>query len=283
MDYSNMQSQFERAHTVAWETVSEDEGLPKIDVLVLISFLFDIFGADSKKRQDVIQEYVDKYSPVFLEYGCILGEEFFTGIIQEALENSDREEFQNMAKDDAARSFVKCSESVLIILAAYFKKEISEKELLVQISRSGINELVVKFLKWFGMDTANLGAILQLSGPVLAYQGAMGAYKEYRKAMDELQLAKESRQCVEEECRRSIEMIRRYRLLAEQRVSAYMNKHLDVFEVGFEAMDRAILANDVDGYIAGNVEIQKILGAEIQFTNQDEFEAFMESDEPFIF
>ena len=50
-----------------------------------------------------------------------------------------------------------------------------------------------------------------------------------------------------------------------------------------DAMNQAILENDVDGYMSGNVEIQKLLGSQIQFTNQDEFEAFMESDEPFIF
>lgn len=283
MDYSGMKAQFERAHTVAWDTVAEDKNLPKVDVLVLLTFLGDILVADSRERSDVITKYVYKYGPVFFAYGRILGEEFFTEIIQEALENSDREEFQNMAKDDVARCIVKCSESVFLILGAYFKKEITDEDLLVQISRVGIDDLVLKFLKGFGVDTAKLGVMLQLSGPILVYQGAMGAYREYRKALDDLQLAKESRQRVEEECRRSIEMIRRYRLQAEQRVSVYMNKHLDVFEAGFEAMDRAILANDIDGYIAGNVEIQKILGAEIQFTNQDEFEAFMESDEPFIF
>ena len=48
-------------------------------------------------------------------------------------------------------------------------------------------------------------------------------------------------------------------------------------------MNQAIISNDPDGYISGNVQIQQILGAEIQFTNQDEFDSLMDSDEDFIF
>ena len=123
-----------------------------------------------------------------------------------------------------------------------------------------------------------IAAFRQLPGH---YQGLMGAYREYSKALDDLRLARESRMRVEAECQRSIEMIRAYRMEAEQRVSEYMNEHLDAFQSGFAAMDQAILANDPDGYIAGNVQIQQMLGAEIQFTNQEEFDALMDSDDAF--
>lgn len=125
--------------------------------------------------------------------------------------------------------------------------------------------------------------LLNFAAPIMAYQGLMGAYREYSKALDDLRLARESRMRVEAECQRSIEMIRAYRMEAEQRVSEYMNEHLDAFQSGFAAMDQAILANDPDGYIAGNVQIQQMLGAEIQFTNQEEFDALMDSDEDFVF
>ena len=68
----------------------------------------------------------------------------------------------------------------------------------------------------------------------------------------------------------------------EKKVSEYLNLHLDVITDGFAAMDKAIMENDADGYIAGNVEIQKMLGYKVQFTNQQEFDALMDSDEDFM-
>ena len=38
---------------------------------------------------------------------------------------------------------------------------------------------------------------------------------------------------------------------------------------------------DIDGYIKGNTEIQSILGYDVQFTSQDEFDALMDSDDAF--
>ena len=275
MDTSTLKSHFTEAHETAWRTVTEDESLPQIDVLVLISFISDMFA---KNRSDVMSDYIHRYGPLFTTYTSVLSEEFFTGLIQDALENSDREEFQNMAKDDVATCLVRTSEAVLSLVAAYLSKQITDTVFLERMCCTGIDELAKRVINAFGLEGG-----LHFTGAVLAYQGAMGAFKEYTKALEDLRIARERRIQVEEACRQSIEMIRNYRIQAEQYVSTYMNAHLDVFEQGFAAMDRAILANDVDGYIAGNVESQKILGAEIQFTNQDEFEAFMESDESFIF
>ena len=46
-------------------------------------------------------------------------------------------------------------------------------------------------------------------------------------------------------------------------------------------MDQAILDNDPEGFISGNVQIQKILGYDTQFTSFDEFDSLMESDMDF--
>ncbi len=282
MDTSTMKAQFEQAHETAWNAVSEDESLPKIDILVIVSFFSEIVASSGSGRYRIIKKYVDKYGPVFKTYAEILSEEFLTGLVQEALEKSDREEFQNMAKDDVARCLVQTSKAILLLVAAYFKKEITDIELLTLLSRTGIEELGVKTIKAFGIEVPP-EMILQFAGPILAYQGSIGAYKEYKKALEDLRIARERRIQVEAACQKSIEMIRTYREQAERYVSAYMNEHLDTIEHGLDTMNQAILENDVDGYMSGNVEIQKLLGSQIQFTNQDEFEAFMESDEPFIF
>ena len=75
-------------------------------------------------------------------------------------------------------------------------------------------------------------------------------------------------------------MIRNYRKEMEEMVSGYLTENIRTFNNSFLEMDRAILENDSDGFIRGNVELQKLLGKEVQFTNQKEFDQFMESDVP---
>ena len=106
----------------------------------------------------------------------------------------------------------------------------------------------------------------------------MAAYKELRKAQKKYEEAQEERILIEKACAESVAMIRQYREEMEQVVSKYLTEHLETFESGFAAMDQAIMDGDVDGYIKGNVEIQKILGYDTQFTNQQEFDDLMDSD-----
>ena len=276
-----------QAHARAWSEVKEDDSLPNIDVGVLINFLVDMFKSDKKERFDIIKKYAETYSKSFLRYGKIFSEDFFPKTINEILERTDREEFHTLAENGFADCLVNASEEIIGIVAMYVTKQIDADEFLIRMSRTGIGEVGVKVMKAFNIDpqnfTSNPQMLLNFAAPIMAYQGLMGAYREYSKALDDLRLARESRMRVEAECQRSIEMIRAYRMEAEQRVSEYMNEHLDAFQSGFAAMDQAILANDPDGYIAGNVQIQQMLGAEIQFTNQEEFDELMDSEEDFIF
>ena len=276
-----------QAHARAWSEVRDDDSLPNLDASVLINFLVDMFKCDNNERVDTIKKYAKTYGPAFLKYGKIFSEDFFPKTINEILAKTDREEFRTLAENGFADCLVNASEEIIGIVALYFTKQIDADEFLIRMSRTGIGEVGVKVMKAFNIDpqdfTSNPQMLLNFAAPIMAYQGLLGAYREYSKALDDLRLARESRMRVEAECQRSIEMIRAYRMEAEQRVSEYMNEHLDAFQSGFAAMDRAIIANDPDGYIAGNVQIQQMLGAEIQFTNQEEFDALMDSDEDFVF
>ena len=276
-----------QAHARAWSEVQNDDSLPNLDAGVLINFLVDMFKSDKKERFDIIKKYAETYSKSFLRYGKIFSEDFFPKTINEILAKTDREEFRTLAENGFADCLVNASEEIIGIVVLYVTKQIDTDEFLIRMSRTGIGEVGVKVMKAFNIDpqnfTSNPQMLLNFAAPIMAYQGLMGAYREYSKALDDFRLARESRMRVEAECQRSIEMIRAYRMEAEQRVSEYMNEHLDAFQSGFAAMDQAILANDPDGYIAGNVQIQQMLGAEIQFTNQEEFDALMDSDEDFVF
>ena len=47
-------------------------------------------------------------------------------------------------------------------------------------------------------------------------------------------------------------------------------------------MNAGLQSGDSNLVIKGNVMIQRMLGREVQFTNQDEFDALMDSSDSFI-
>ncbi|MCH3942105.1 MAG: hypothetical protein WAY93_10025 [Atopobiaceae bacterium] len=106
-------------------------------------------------------------------------------------------------------------------------------------------------------------------------------YKIYAKAADDARIAHEHRIVIERRCEESVAECDRYHHEMERLVDKYLGKHLDAFEAGAEAMDSSLLADDADGYIAANANLQRLLGREQQFHNQEEFEDLMASDDVF--
>ena len=100
-------------------------------------------------------------------------------------------------------------------------------------------------------------------------------------SLEDASIAYEHRKKIEAECERSIQMMKDYRRQMEQAVSKYMTEHTDGIRRGFAAIDQAILEQDVNGFIRGNAEIQKMLKYDIQFTSQEEFDELMDSEDAF--
>ncbi len=120
--------------------------------------------------------------------------------------------------------------------------------------------------------------LVPLGLATISYAASVAAYKELRKALDQLDAAHERRLEIEAACTESINMIREYRTEMNEVVDQYLTQRLTAFDSGFREMDQAILDGDVDGYIRGSVEIQQALGYDVQFTTQEEFDDLMESD-----
>ena len=123
-----------------------------------------------------------------------------------------------------------------------------------------------------------LGVIGGIAGATFGYAAASAIYKELATTLKNAKLAHEERLLIEKECAEAIAMIRNYRKEMDEMVSRYLSENIQIFNNSFSEMDKAILENDSDGFIKGNLEIQKAMGKEVQFTNQNEFDLFMDSN-----
>ena len=256
---------------------------PELDINKLINIAFDLCckrnalsDEDWKEAKEKAKEEVMKEVMPYAEYHL---KKHATAAVSAGISAIGIKE---LATQKFSSELVDSAQQIGIWVSQYMKKEISDKAFISNMTGPGNQKLVKDLLSALKIDEklgmSSIEEIFKLSYPVMAYTASMAAYKELRKAQEQYEEAQEVRILIEKACAESVAMIRQYREEMERVVSKYLTEHLKTFESGFAAMDQAIMDGDVDGYIKGNVEIQKILGYDIQFTNQQEFDDLMDSD-----
>ena len=264
------------------KTASKSEQ-PELDINKLINIAFDLCckrnalsEEDWEKAKEKAKEEVMKEVVPFVEHHV---KQHATAAVSAGISAIGLKE---LATQKFSSELVDSAQQIGIWVSQYMKKQISDEVFIKNMTGPGNQKLAKDLLAALKIDekigVGSVEEIFKLSYPVMAYTASMAAYKELRKAQKKYEEAQEERILIEKACAESIAMIRQYREEMEQVVSKYLTEHLETFESGFAAMDQAIMDGDVDGYIKGNVEIQKILGYDIQFTNQQEFDDLMDSD-----
>lgn len=112
-----------------------------------------------------------------------------------------------------------------------------------------------------------------------AGRAAVAIVKEISNERKEAQLIHEKMILIEAKTAIVMNQLQEYKAALEQRVSDYLAEDIEAFMNGFDIMNQGLATGDSDLVIKGNVVIQKALGREIQFTNQEEFDELMDSDE----
>lgn len=264
------------------KTASKSEQ-PELDINKLINIAFDLCckrnalsdedweKAKEKAKEEAMQEVMP-----FVQHHL---KQHATAAVSAGISAVGIKE---LATQKFSSELVGSAQQIGIWVSQYMKKQISDEVFIKNMTGPGNQKLAKDLLAAFKIDekigVGSVEEIFKLSYPVMAYTASMAAYKELRKAQKKYEEAQEERILIEKACAESVAMIRQYREEMEQVVSKYLTEHLETFESGFAAMDQAIMDGDVDGYIKGNVEIQRILGYDTQFTNQQEFDDLMDSD-----
>ena len=260
------------------EGKSVEQRMPALEINEIIKLIVDV-SLGNETPEAAAKEYVKPYK----EFAKVFARDKAEKMIESAMKNIGIEELSDQEFSDR---LIDSSKRIVGHVRAFMAKEISEQQLIELIGGSGIKDVAMQVLSALGihekLGVKNPAEIMKLAPQVVAYNAAVAAYEELRKAQEDLTLAKERRKQIEAACLEAVSMIRLYRGEMEQTGSKYLTSHLGTFEAGCDAMDKALLDGDVNGYIKGNTEIQEILGRDIQFRNQEEFNDLMDSDDAFI-
>ena len=208
------------------------------------------------------------------------------GVVKDVIKDIKIGDVSTLANDEFAEEVIKFGKEAGKAIWKYLQNEdFTEEDLKKALLETDIKKIGKEFLAAAGLDLDEIKEYVKelqkLDHSAVAYVCFQEAYKILMDSLNDAKLKYEERLIVEKECAETVRMIKDYRTNMERIISDYFEAHHETMENSFLQMDKAILANDSDGFIAGNVELQKLLKYDVQFTNQEEFDDLMNSDEAF--
>ena len=112
-----------------------------------------------------------------------------------------------------------------------------------------------------------------------AGKAALSIVKEISNEDKECQLIHEKMLLTHIKTEQFIAEYQEYKKKLDQKLAEFIAQDIQTFIESFDDINEGILKGNSDLVISGNVNIQRVLGREPQFTNQIEFDSLMDSDE----
>lgn len=243
-----------------------------------ISLLTNVFAvAQDKKQLDEAAKDVllDTGKGVIVGYATAA-----TGAaIKGAMQQSGKETLRALSKTNAATLALNACISLGSSITRYVNDEITEAELLEEVGEKGAGMLSSGMYAALGQLAipipfvgAAVGGMIGYTLSSMFYQAALGAAKDADAAKVNLARVREIEAAAREE-------IDRQRTALDE----FMHKEFPELLQETEQLFAHIEAHDaenVDAFAAAINRYAELLGAQLQFKNQMEFDGFMESDAP---
>lgn len=264
-------------HAEAWRR--SKEVMPELELNEILEKI-TLVVKDEKTITQVAQELAAKYKEPFEVYEKAL----LNLTVQKGISMIPIQHFKDLENDEFADTLTAAVKQASDTVKLYANGDIEVSEFIKHLS-SDFEDVGFDVLGAYGYDKEKLKELTHAFKSAQWYIVSeicfTEVYKILKQVEEEAQLQHELRIRIEEECGRSIELMKTHRMEMNHLVDTYLSEHHETFGNALNVMEKAMLDQDIKGYIKGNTEIQKILGYEIQFSNEDEFDALMNSDESF--
>lgn len=207
--------------------------------------------------------------------------------IQGVMTRSESSFLNALAGTDFTRDLVGAAQDIGTTLHDFFSGSLSQEECVEALFDRGfeeINNAIKHTLSVIDVPShvpAPLSKLLDATGATFCYEAFEYVVNEVADSLKEAREATRERVLIEQQCAELLAEMMQAREEMRQLTEQYFKDHYETIEAGFSAIDRAILHDDIDGFIHGNTMLQEMLGYQQQFRNMDEFDAFMDSDEAF--
>ena len=242
------------------------------------------YARGNKDAEDVI---IDTGFDTAKGAGMAYANAFASSTLKATMQNSSSSYLKALSKTNVATGIVTAAVDITSSLSKYVKGDLSGAECIEELGEKGFGQLGAAVYSSISLISVPSKAPMimkiagGMTGATFGYIAATAVYKELSTSLKEAKIAHEERLIIEKECAEAIEMIKEYRKEMNAMVTKYLSENITMFNDCFEQIDNAIITGDIDGFICSNTKVQEKLGRETQFSNKDEFDLVMESDENF--
>ena len=168
------------------------------------------------------------------------------------------------------------------VLYKYFTGKIDGRECVQELSQQSANMLATSMFTMIGQAVIPIPVVGGLVGGMVGYALSSATFGMLKQAFAEQDLARERRLEIEAACKIHIQQMNAYREQFETLMATYLAEEKEFFQVTFTGMQDALAVNDTQWVIDTGNEMIRHFGGEVTFTNQEEFDALMEDDDPLV-
>ena len=248
----------------------------------LIPLCFEFCNQFKRGEDADLRGVVDEVGKAF---GINDVDSFVDGRIRNGVEGGLNRLFDGGESKELAKMFASMCKPVAEAVIEYAKGEKNAAgftKALGNVHLEGAKKLKSAFLQIPGVPEEGAEVLAKRFGPYLiSFYCFSAAYKIYRKAAQDAELARMRRMEIERLSCEAIEYLKAQRTEMEHVLSDALLSRLIPFGEAVEAMDEAVLSNDDDAFVAANSDLRALFGGEIQYRNKREFDGLMLSDEAF--
>lgn len=203
-------------------------------------------------------------------------------LVKGAMEQATHKGVQAASMTGLPQVMVQVAISTSQVLYKYFTGKIDGRECVQELSQQSANMLATSLFTMIGQAVIPIPVVGGLVGGMVGYALSSATFGMLKQAFAEQAMAKERRLEIEAACKIHIQQMNAYREQFETLMATYLAEEKEFFRVTFTGMQDALAVNDTQWVIDTGNEMIRHFGGEVTFTNQEEFDALMEDEEPLV-
>lgn len=203
-------------------------------------------------------------------------------LVKGAMEQATHKGVQAASMSGLPQAMVQIAITGSQVLYKYFTGKIDGRECVQELSQQSANMLSASLFTMIGKAVFSNSIAGALAGGMVGYALSSATFGMLKQAFVDAEMAKERRQQIEKVCQLHVQQMNAYREQFETLMAAYLAEEKEFFHRTFTGMQDALAVNDTQWVIDTGNEMIRHFGGEVTFTNQEEFDALMEDDDPLV-
>ena len=242
----------------------------------IVRNLVSYYKNEKTAEEALVDIAVDTGRSVAVSYGTAAG----ASILKAASQNASSSAIRAISKTNAPAYIAVSVLETGKTMTSYVKGDIDSSQCLNELGEKGYTMVNSALYAAVGQAAIPIPVVGAMVGSMVGCVLSTASYDILQSSLLEAKVSEQQRIQVEYACKEHIAMLQEYKAELEHMIAEYMAEQTAFFDDVFTEMLNALKIGDTGKYIAQTNKILVNCGKKPLFSTQDEFNQFMESDQP---